>query len=191
MKKTILMLAAVCIALSGAAQNQSTTNTNSNAAGGENVEVKETTDKNWGGNSGASFLYDAVEHGFGLSFRLMLNGFFAQYDQFYQDIKEYKMDSSSWDIKAGYSYRYWFGKHIYVQIPLSIGYLHSTVEIRNGKKKDKTSDSGCVLSVNPAVGLRIWDGWTIEAGYDWDFTDFKFDKAHKTDYFNIGIAYTM
>lgn len=101
------------------------------------------------------------------------------------------MDSNSWDIKAGYSYRYWFGKHIYVQIPLSIGYLHSTVETRIGKKKEKESGSAAVLSVNPAVGLRIWDGWTIEAGYDWDFTDFKFDKAHKTDYFNVGIAYTM
>ena len=30
---------------------------------------------------------------------------------------------------------------------------------------------------------------SLEAGYRWNFSEFKFDKEHTSDYFNIGINF--
>ena len=43
------------------------------------------------------------------------------------------------------------------------------------------------VGATPRVGLNF-NGYSIFAGYRWDFLDFKFDKEHKGDYFTVGIA---
>ena len=57
--------------------------------------------------------------------------------------------------------------------------------------EDKESDGNLGLFVTPKIGLRLftWDeiDWGIQAGYRWDFQEFKFSKAYTADYFTIGI----
>lgn len=187
MKKTILL---TVVLLLGAGTTMAQKQLRDNIAAtaqeqqAQKEEVEETRYKVKGG---ISFNYGFVEHGYMFRPTIMFKGIFVEYGMGSQEFDEAGMKIDTWNLSAGYNYRGWIGRSFYLQAAAGIGYGSSKVKLEGSK--DEESSGGALLSLRPAVGLRIWKTLSLEAGYRWDFSDLKFDKAHTSDYFNIGINF--
>ncbi len=148
---------------------------------------KETSEKEMQTYGGVFFNWGFIEKGYGFSTGLMFKGFVLEYGDISQKWKNLGMEVSGWRIEAGYNYRYWFGDRFFAQALGEIGYGHSSVSYKGSKDKD--SSGGALLTIMPGVGVRIWRTLSLQAGYRFDFSDFKFDKAHRADYFSLGIQF--
>lgn len=185
MKQLFVLLAALMLAVGASAQKRITDNVD--ATEGDVKEAVETTTQETAQKSSFGADWGFVKHGYMLDWNLILNGFWITGGNGSQSFNDLKMDISTWRIQVGYNYRYWFNKMFYIQGAAGIGYGHSSVKIG----KEKSSDDGCLLTLLPKLGVSIYAGFGIEVGYRFDFSDFKFDKAHRSDYFVLGVVGTF
>ena len=137
-------------------------------------------------SGGLTFEYQAVEDAFGFGATLVADNFTLNGGWVESDYDKY-VKSSAWRIGAGYNYRIWLNSSLFIDGAVGVQYTHAKVEYG----EDKERDGNLGLFVTPKIGLRLftWDeiDWGIQAGYRWDFQEFKFSKAYTADYFTIGI----
>lgn len=113
------------------------------------------------------------------------------------------------DVHVGGNYRYFIGGDLfYVEGRIVIGYKHYWQDQLLGTQREEhisgfgnreeikvteydiwdTYGKGYFyVGATPRVGFNL-KGYSVFAGYRWDFLDFKFDKEHNGDYFTIGVA---
>lgn len=187
MKKLILMIAAAGLS-AGVAQAQKRIK-DTIAPTTEQVETpkKQAAENEYKVKGGTSFNYGFVEKGYLFHINFMVKGYFLEYGMGSQDFKDAGFETDNWMVTAGYNYRYWLGRSVYLQGAAGIGYAHTKVTVKGSRDED--SSGGAIFTLRPALGLRVWKSMSLEAGYRWNFSEFKFDKEHTSDYFNIGINF--
>lgn len=164
--------------------------------------------------SGMEFEYQGIDKGFGLGFNLVIKNIYLSAATIsFDDIENVKRNSSGWNVGAGYNYRYYLAKMLYIEGRAGIGYEHVSTEYPAGEKVTehhspsigdwestttewkKDSNGEFFLSVSPRIGLKLFRIWgsdfNIAAGYRWDFIKFKFGKENTIDYFTVGASFTF
>ena len=138
---------------------------------------------------GLSIEYQAIENAFAAGFNIVYNHFGLLLSMVEGETNSYVTKNSGWRVGAGYNYRYWLNKSVYVEGTAGVEYSHSKVEYKEGEG-EKGGNFG--LFATPKVGIKLfkWDDtdWGIQAGYRWDFNKFKFSKEYTADYFTVGIV---
>ena len=83
----------------------------------------------------------------------------------------------------------YYDNSVYIEGSAGVQYTHAKMQL---KGEDAKSDGNFGLFVTPKVGVKLftWDEtiWGVQAGYRWDFAEFKFSKEYTADYFTIGIV---
>lgn len=169
MKKLIMAICALCLTLSSVKAQNSTQE--EPLLGGISIE------------------YQAIENAFAAGFNIVYNHVAFCLSMVEGDTNSYVTKNSGWRAGLGYNQRYWLNKFLYVEGTAGVEYSHSKVEY---KDEDGESGGNIGLFVTPKIGVKLfnWDDtdWGIQAGYRWDFNEFKFSKAYTADYFTIGIV---
>lgn len=161
-------------------------------------------------NSSWDFSYLFVEDGWGLGIDAVFNHFNIGFKYAKGEENDYLKDNKSWALSMGYNGRYWLGPSIYIEARAGLQYVSASCEIVTGTKEntktvgygsnkktytttetiwEEVSDSNFGLYLNPRVGLALGESVAVTAGYEWDISEFKFDKEHTNDYFTLGISY--
>ncbi|MBQ8969627.1 MAG: hypothetical protein IJ064_07865 [Bacteroidaceae bacterium] len=81
-----------------------------------------------------------------------------------------KSDFLAIQVPVGANYRYFLGKHFYVEGRAMVGYGHSSIRILGKEVKDNYGYMG----VSPRVCTLLGKQWGIAAGYECDFSFKKF-----------------
>ncbi len=194
-KNIILTMMVICVAL--------------------NVNAQETEKNYQEFQSGIGIDYSAVKDGGAVGMDLLFNHFLVGYAFGWGKDTDYIKDQSSWQIELGGNHRFFLGtKYLFLEARAMVGYAHGKFKYVAGTET-KTSTSGVgrmerthtytttkweeesngdfYLAVSPRLGLNLIQlkngrNIAIVCGYRWNFTKFKFDKDHTSDFLTIGIA---
>ena len=120
-----------------------------------------------------------------------------------------------WYVGVGYNYRYYISSRFYIEGRARILYAHNSAEYNMGEVRsssraipsnlgqnhssssssswEKESDGGIGFGIAPQIGICLYQAKSgsdicLIGGYHWIFSEFKFDKEHKSDYFSVGLA---
>ena len=133
--------------------------------------------------------YQAIENAFGMGFNLVAKHFALNFSWIEGETNSYVEKNSGWKLGAGYNQRYWLNKSIYVEGTAGIQYAHGKVKTTGGEEE---SNGNLGLFATPKIGIKLFtlndQVWGVQAGYRWDFSEFKFSKEYTADYFTIGIV---
>ena len=215
MKKLMLFVCALFIAATTNAQKvltddvNRTENEKTSTAHGTDPEVNDLQ-----GGFGLDYL--GIEDGWGIGLNIPMMKY-AVIDAGYSSAGSDGVDVSSWYVGIGGHYRYWFNKWLFIEGNIGVLYGHTSIDIdydsgsystrakpnnfkdnvgtgssSTGSDSYDDSDGAFGLFFTPRLGIRLFkfgnSDIALVGGYRWNFSDFKFDKEHTSDYFTIGIA---
>lgn len=153
--------------------------------------------------------YMGVEKGWGLDWKLAYKYIYLGFSFFDGETNDDVTENSYWRVGGGAQYRQYLAGGLYLQGNLGIYYLHNKLKYKAGTEyrhhtilgQDKTypvtiweeSSDGCAaLSIRPIAGYaflaKSGAKFTIFGGYEWNFSKFKFDKAHTIDWWTVGFS---
>ncbi len=205
MKKLFLAVCALCLALSVQAQKVVTDNIHGTKA---DVVEKKRQDNIKGKvkPSGAGIEYVALKEGFGLNYNAVVKHVLVDFSFGFGKTESPIIGNFSYNIGLGGNYRHWIGNVFYVEGRAGVAYYHSKIEMTektylrtdttpSGMRIDKYDYSTKVLKngdfglfVSPRIGVKLFNGLAISAGYRWNFLDFKFKEGYISDYFSVGVT---
>ncbi|MCI6823406.1 MAG: hypothetical protein MR881_07995 [Bacteroidales bacterium] len=159
---------------------------------------------------GVEFGYMGIEKGFGIDFKIAIKYFYLGFSYAGLETNESITENSQWRVGGGALYRQYIVGGLFVQGNLGIYYQRSESKYKAGVEethktilgKDVTSykdvwketKDGCAaLAIRPMAGYAFVTKnketkVTIFGGYEWSFAKFKFDKAHKGDWWTVGFS---
>lgn len=202
MKRIIVAVCALCLALSGAkAQKVLKDNINGETAPATTTGNGSGDDYGDVMNGGISFGYQALDGGYGMEFNMVFNHLMLTGSLISGETNNYVTKNDGWRAGLGYNYRYWLGKSVFIEGAVGIEYSHASVEVKTYTGTSKTgraqyetakaSDGNWGLFLYPRIGTRLFKiadvDYGLYAGYRWDFNEFKFSKEYTADYFTVGI----
>lgn len=158
--------------------------------------------------SGTDFSYVGVENAWGMKMNFIIRGFLAGYKFIFGKTNDYITTNDVWTIDLGYNYRHWLSKSFYIEGRAGLQYIHTNLEYetatragfytkysnmyqKKSSSSEKISEGNIGLFLAPRIGLALGESFAISAGYEWNFLEFNFDKAHTLDYFTVGISVLM
>ncbi|MDR1004050.1 MAG: hypothetical protein LBL97_03465 [Prevotellaceae bacterium] len=175
----------------------------------EVAQETSTSEAETDGQSGGEFGYLGIENGSGFGWNIVFKHILLTYAFTSGDNNDYMKNISGWRAGLGYNYRYNITKFLYIEGHAAVAYYHNSYEYpasSSGETRgsvpsahgygktptewEKESNGDFGMFVSPRIGLNIYKGIGIVAGYHWDFAKFKFSKEYTTDYFTVGIAIT-
>lgn len=122
--------------------------------------------------SGVEANFNFVDSGFTYGMTMIFNKFFinSDYLSFYDDPQG--VTTNTWNIGAGYNYRHFFSKGLYIDGRAGVQYSNTKIEYSGSYKSLDDYNNGTFdLFVMPKIGLRITSGFAITAGYKITFVD--------------------
>ncbi len=209
MKKYLLSaLAVLVMGLSANAQtvisNDYGSTTTEKSAGNQTSHVDEIEYR----YSGMDYSYVGMEDAWGIKMNFLIKGFLAGYKFIFGKTDNYLTTNDVWTIDLGYNYRHWLSKSFYIEGRAGLQYIHTNLEYKTttragyytkysnmyqkkSSSSEKISEGNVGLFLAPRIGLALGNSFAISAGYEWNFLEFNFDKAHTLDYFTVGISILM
>lgn len=185
--KKFFILAMMALAVGMSANGQTViTNDYGSPITGTDVQ-KSGSDELEQSQGGFDVQYNAIENGWGIGIDYVVSNVLFGYDYLFGKTNDYVNTNNGMEIYLGGNYRYRIIENLYVEGRAMIGYYYWKTEFKGG---GDDSANKVFLGFSPRVGLQFGK-WAISAGYRWDYVDFKFDKEHCLDRFNIGLTFGL
>lgn len=146
--------------------------------------------------SGISIDFYIPEKGFGYALNWAFKYLFIDWSMRFGEKNDVVTANDGWSLGAGGHYRHWIGNWFFVEGYLGIEYLHSTIAYKNYTsatkyETKKIKDGNIAMMLYPKIGINLYKGLSIAAGYRWDFNEFKFKKAYISDFFTLSLVVAM
>ncbi|CDD51588.1 unknown [Bacteroides sp. CAG:875] len=157
--------------------------------------------------SSLNFDYQFLDGGYGLGIGLAWKHLLLNYSLKSGETQSPVTENSGWDVGIGAHYRFWYKNLLFLDADLGVRYAHwkfkyTTKEQTGGHTtpsgvyipeydydNQSESNGNFGLFISPKIGVNLYKGVSIAAGYRWDFSKFKFDKDHIGDYFTLGLIF--
>lgn len=139
---------------------------------------------------GMDVQYHAIENGWGIGLNYVISGFVLGFDYLFGKKNDYIRNNGGMEFYIGGNYRYRIIENFYVEGRVLAGYYYWKTEYNSKTNLENDSANKLYLGLSPRIGLQF-GSWAISAGYRWDYIDFKFDKDHCLDRFNIGLTFGL
>lgn len=162
----------------------------------KNVSFSNSVGKNDYKKSGGTIDFYIPEKGFGMAMNLAFKYFFLEWSMRYGETDDVVTTNDGWSLGAGGHYRHWIGDWVFVEGFLGIEYLHSKIAYKNYTsaskyKTEEIKDGNIAMMLHPKIGVHLYKGFSIAAGYRWDFNEFKFKKGYVSDFFTLSLGFVM
>ncbi len=190
MKKKLFLLTAVTLFSTSAIFSQSVVKENINEVQTVELQKFQSDDSIDARYSGTEANFSFVDAGFTYGMTLVFDKFFinSDFNSFFDD--PVGMNTNAWNIGAGYNYRHYFGRSVYIDGRLGAQYSQVKIDFwdyGNYKDFDDYSDGSFDLFVMPKLGLRLAKGFAVTAGYKITFIGLEEIGGS----FNVGLTLLM
>lgn len=163
---------------------------------GNEVKSQVTTSEDYKEQNSVTVEYLGVDGGWGIGLESNYNisdghRWFWGMDYMSGETNSYVTDNNRYDIRLGYDHRYYFNEKFFIDGQAGLFWANGTYKTKYNNKTEDMSDDFFGFFIAPKIGLNLGKVWGmnlgIQAGYRWDFGEFKTSKEYTNDYFTIGL----
>lgn len=135
------------------------------------------------------FDYSFMEENPALGLNLNLGGLvlFGEYQPM-GTMPEGVKSMSSWGAGAGLNKRIYIFGFLYVEGRVGAAYHENSIVYENGYGDSETTSTWGYFAA-PRAGLKLLDNVCVNAGYKWNFAEFKIAEEYITEYMTVGISF--